>query len=145
MFGEMQLAEREEPGPNLLQLCPPSKCLDSEAFCMAIVPRGAFSEAAGRGGQVRVALSPPNPQVSAVSQSSGKTAGDGAQDGAACSLWSLKTLFSGKTESADGCLTIIAEWGLRQLYRAARSAARLVAGMSSGRPEHRPTPSGWSG
>jgi len=32
---------------------------------MAIMPRGAFSEAAGRGGQVRIPLSP-NPQVSAV-------------------------------------------------------------------------------
>jgi hypothetical protein len=64
------LAEGEELESNILQLCPPSKCVDSEAFCMAIMPRGAFSEAAGRGGQVRIPLSPPNPQVSAVSQSS---------------------------------------------------------------------------
>ena len=40
MFGEMQLAEREQPESNILQLCPQSKYLDSEAFCKAIVPRG---------------------------------------------------------------------------------------------------------
>src|SRR5262245_35595554 len=57
------LAEGEELESNILQLCPPSKCLDREAFCMAIMLRGAFSEAAGRGGQVRIPLCPPNPQV----------------------------------------------------------------------------------
>jgi hypothetical protein len=39
MFGEMQLAEGEEPESNILQLCPLSKYLDSQAFCKAIVPR----------------------------------------------------------------------------------------------------------
>ena len=40
MFAEMQLAERDEPEYNILQPCPLSKYLDSEAFCKAIVPRG---------------------------------------------------------------------------------------------------------
>ena len=40
MFGEMQLAERDEPESNILQLFPLSKYLGSEAFCKAMVPRG---------------------------------------------------------------------------------------------------------
>ena len=36
-----RLAEGEEPESNILQLCPLSKYLDSQAFCKAIVPRGA--------------------------------------------------------------------------------------------------------
>jgi hypothetical protein len=44
MFREA-LAEREE---NILQLCPLSKYLDSEAFCKAIVPRGGSWKRPGR-------------------------------------------------------------------------------------------------
>jgi hypothetical protein len=33
MFGEMELAERDEPESNILQLCLLSKYLDTEAFC----------------------------------------------------------------------------------------------------------------
>ena len=60
MFGEMQLADREELGTNILQLCPPSKYLDSEVFCVAIVPRGALLEAAGRGAKF---LRPPHRSI----------------------------------------------------------------------------------
>jgi hypothetical protein len=38
LVGEM--AERDEPESNILQLCPLSKYLDGEACCKAIVPRG---------------------------------------------------------------------------------------------------------
>ena len=58
-----RLAEREEPESNILQLCPLSKHLDSQAFCKAIVPRGGSRKRLGRPDQVRIPLCPPNPQV----------------------------------------------------------------------------------
>ena len=69
MFGEMQLAEGEELESNILQVGPPSKCLDNEAFCMAIASRDAPLEAGPSRGRVRIPLSPPNPQVSVQSSS----------------------------------------------------------------------------
>jgi hypothetical protein len=63
IFAEMQLAEGEEPESNILQLCPLSKYLDSQAFCKAIVPRGGSRKRLGRRDQVRIPLCPPNPQV----------------------------------------------------------------------------------
>jgi hypothetical protein len=58
-----RLAEGEEPESNILQLCPLSKYLDSQAFCKAIVPRGGSRKRLGRRDQVRIPLCPPNPQV----------------------------------------------------------------------------------
>ena len=58
-----RLAEGEEPESNILQLCPLSKHLDSQAFCKAIVPRDGSRKRLGRRDQVRIPLCPPNPQV----------------------------------------------------------------------------------
>jgi hypothetical protein len=59
MFETRTLVEGEELESNILQVGPPSKCLDNEAFCMAIASRDALLEAAGSRGQVR------NPTISA--------------------------------------------------------------------------------
>jgi hypothetical protein len=60
MFGEMQLAERDEPESNILQLCPLTKYLDSKSFCKAMA---ALGSGRARRGQVRIPLCPPNPKL----------------------------------------------------------------------------------